>query len=215
MPGYHGFYDGESVKRAWSQVAWSKVTTNQQERKADRVLKASKCFWYQYLALVRVVAMSTWATTDDNERARIRKALGRSGAPKKPSLEHHREPRLAPLKKATLYVDGRIPAHQSTSREYYRCSLCSNMKAHPVSKQVLVWPQSLLCVYSDLAGNRMVVPRLQRDHDASAPPAILGGRCDCGYVSAVGVFHAGRIFLGWVDVPPGASNSGLWLFSSY
>ncbi|KAJ7807757.1 hypothetical protein B0H14DRAFT_3482944 [Mycena olivaceomarginata] len=77
--------------------------------------------------------MSTWAATDDNERTRIRKALGRSGAPKKPSLEHHREPRLAPLKKATLYVDGRIPAHQSTSREYYRCSLCSNMKAHPVS----------------------------------------------------------------------------------
>ncbi|KAJ7787813.1 hypothetical protein B0H14DRAFT_3505024 [Mycena olivaceomarginata] len=78
-------------------------------------------------------AMSTWDTADNDERARIRKALGRSGAPHKPSQEHYREPRLAPLKKATLYVDGRVPVHQPASHEYYRCSLCNSVKAHPIS----------------------------------------------------------------------------------
>ncbi|KAJ7855146.1 hypothetical protein B0H14DRAFT_3449158 [Mycena olivaceomarginata] len=96
---------------------------------------------------------ATWDASDDNERVWIPQAIMSTWGASADSnsaygfakpwagaayhTNHLRstieKPRLAPLKKVTLYVDGRVPAHQPTSHTYYRCSLCSSAKAHPVS----------------------------------------------------------------------------------
>ncbi|KAJ6544871.1 hypothetical protein DFH09DRAFT_1321726 [Mycena vulgaris] len=40
--------------------------------------------------------------------------------------------RETPLVEADLYQDGIVPAPQKTGNHDFRCSLCSNVKAHPV-----------------------------------------------------------------------------------
>ncbi|KAJ7092019.1 hypothetical protein B0H15DRAFT_799757 [Mycena belliarum] len=85
--------------------------------------------------------VSVWGMTPA-ETLRVRRALANSGArPKSPPSgartrvryrNGRRKLRLVPLTQAELYEGGLVPTPQPTSNEQIQCTLCGNVKAHPV-----------------------------------------------------------------------------------
>ncbi|KAF8145910.1 hypothetical protein K438DRAFT_1991379 [Mycena galopus ATCC 62051] len=63
----------------------------------------------------------------------IRASIGRSGSSVPPLGQHFRDLRAAPLTRVALYVNGRLPLPLAAAHDFQRCSLCENVKAHPVS----------------------------------------------------------------------------------
>ncbi|KAJ7164586.1 hypothetical protein C8R43DRAFT_1122463 [Mycena crocata] len=92
----------------------------------------------------------TYSTMNPAQRDRARRLLGRSSvsepAPSATRIRTaaerarrarirngFREPQLRPLTRKNLYVGGILPPPLSTERLHQKCSLCSNVKCHPVS----------------------------------------------------------------------------------
>ncbi|KAJ7834178.1 hypothetical protein B0H13DRAFT_2370007 [Mycena leptocephala] len=80
----------------------------------------------------------TYSTATPEEREQVRIALGNSGRRPRQSAPQNkktgfRERRSTPLTVTDLYVAGRLPEPQTTPHKFQRCSLCCNVKAHPIS----------------------------------------------------------------------------------